>query len=155
MRYLTHYVHKIAPRDTDAGDPVDLSPTDLADKRSLGAALRRAGILHDAIENFRIEKNKVVVFPEASIWHSIILHLPGTAALSPKKTGPDTYRHFAFKPPIGSKGRLRWFRASAPVTWAEARDRLISKGVINAAQKGWSLSVDPHDYADDRAESLP
>ena len=155
MRYETRYVHKISPNEKDVGNPVDLSPTDLASKPKLAAALRRAHILEGAIDDFRIEKNRVVVFPEASIWHSIILHLAGTEALPPKKTGPDTYRHFTYKPPMGSKLRMRWFRSSSPVTWSEARDRLIAARVVNPAQRGWSLSVDPHDYADARAEKLP
>jgi hypothetical protein len=45
----------------------------------------------DRIDSFRIENDRIIVFPQASIWHSIILHLPGTAALPPKKTGLDTY----------------------------------------------------------------
>jgi hypothetical protein len=155
MRYETRYVHKISPNEKDVGNPVDLSPTDLESKTKLAAALRRARILEGAIDDFRIEKNRVVVFPKASIWHSIILHLAGTEALPPKKTGPDTYRHFTYKPPMGSKLRMRWFRSSSPVTWPEARDRLIAAKIVDPAQSGWSLSVDPRDYADDRAEKLP
>jgi len=157
MRYETRYVHKIAPKDTDVGEPVDLEPKDLESKKALAAALRRARILstRDKINTYRIEQDRIVVFPQASIWNSIILHLPGTAPL-PKKTGPDTYQHFTYKPPVPSKGRImKRFRASAPVTWAEARDRLIAAGVIDPGERGWSLSVDPHDYIDLLAEALP
>ena len=155
MRYETRYVHKISPSEKDVGPTVDLSPTDLESKPKLAAALRRARVLEGAIEDFRIEKNRIVVFPKASIWHSIILHLPGTAALPPKKIGPDTYQHFTYKPPSGSKQSMKSFRSSSPVTWSEARDRLITAGVIDPSRHGWSLSVAKSDYIDRLAEALP
>jgi len=154
MRYETRYVHKISPSEKDVGPTVDLAPTDLESKTKLAAALRRARVLShgDAIKSFRFEDDRIIVFPQASIWHSIILHLPGTAALPPKKTGPETYQHFTYKPPSGSMKR---FRSSSPVTWAEARDRLIAAGVIDPSQRGWSLSVAKSDYIDRLAEELP
>jgi len=76
-----------------------------------------------------------------------------------------TYRHFTVRAyPEGRKGNasLRWFRAEPPVTWATARDRLIAAGIVDAevggrtyAPGGWMLSVDPHDYRDERADPLP
>jgi len=157
MRYETHYVHKIATKDTDVGNPVDLSPTDLESKGKLAAALRKARVLStgDKINSYRIENDRIVVFPQGSIWHSIILHLPGTAALPPKKTGPDTYKHFTYKPPMGSKRTMKRFRSSEPVTWPEARDRLITAGIIDPSERGWFLSVDKSDYIDRLAEPLP
>jgi hypothetical protein len=157
MRYETHYVHKIAPKDTDAGNPVDLSPSDLESKGKLAAALRRAKILPHGgtIQSFRFEDDRIVVFPQKSIWHSIILHLPGTAPLPPKKTGPDTYQHFTYKPSFASKQPMKRFRSPVPVTWTEARDRLIAAGVIDPSQSGWSLSVAKSDYIDRLAEALP
>jgi hypothetical protein len=155
MRYETRYVHKIAPSEKDVGKAVDLSPLDLESKTKLASALRRAGIIDGGISSYRIEKDRVIVFPQDSIWHSIILHLPGTAALPPRKTGPDTYKHFAYRPPAGSKQPMRWFRSSSPVEWSEARDRLIKAGVIKASQSGWSLSIDKNDYNESRAEKLP
>ncbi len=149
--YQVRYVHKIAPSDKDVAGPIDLSLKDLESRSSLGAALRRTRILStgDRIRDFRIEKDRIVAFPQNSIWHSIILHLPGTAALEPKKTGPDTYQKFTLKPPHGP---MRWFRSASAVTWPEARDRLIAAG---AMQSGWTLSVDPRDYSASRAEDLP
>lgn len=155
MRYETHYVHKIAPKDTDSGNPVDLEPADLTSKTKLASALRRARVLDGPIDDFRIEKDRIVVFPKASIWHSIILHLPGTAALPPRKTGPETYQHFTYKPSFASKKPMKRFRSSEPVTWTEARDRLIAAGVIDPSQSGWSLSVAKSDYIDRLAEALP
>ena len=157
MRYETRYVHKIAPSEKDVGPTVDLSPTDIESKTKLAAALRRAKVLShgDAIKSFRFEDDRIVVFPQASIWHSIILHLPGTAALPPKKTGPETYQHFTYKPPMGSKQTMKRFRSSSPVEWSEARDRLIAAGVIDPSQRGWSLSVAKSDYIDRLAEDLP
>jgi hypothetical protein len=160
MRYLTRYVHKISPKETDVGEAVDLAPADLTDRKKLAAALRRVGLLSagEQIRDFRIEKEgRIVVFPKASIWHSIILHLPGTEALPPKKTGPDLYQKFTYKPPRGLDGRrtMKHFRSSSPVTWAEARDRLIAAGIIDPSERGWSLSVASSDYIDRLAEELP
>jgi hypothetical protein len=156
-RYLTRYVHKISPQETDTGDPVELSPKDLVDKKSLAAALRRAKILlaGQGLTGYRIENDRVIAFPKASIWHSIILHLPGTAALPPKKTGPDTYQKFTYKPPMGSGRKMRRFYSETPVEWKEARDRLIAAGVIDTSERDWFLSVGSSDYVASGAEELP
>lgn len=76
MRYRTRYVHKISPSEKDVGPSVDLSIADLDNRKTLGAALRRQHVMSagDQISNFRIEQSgRVVVFPKASIWHSIVL----------------------------------------------------------------------------------
>lgn len=56
----------------------------------------------------------------------------------------------------------RWFRAEAPITWTEARDRLIAAGIIDPALAGrtheaggWMLSIDPAQFSAERAEPLP
>ena len=152
--YLVQYIHKIAPSDKDVAGPIDLSLADLASKAALGAALRRQRILSkgDKIQDFRIEKDRVVAFPAGSIWHSIIMHLPGTPGRPPAKTGPDTYVKFTVKPPHG-KGNTRRFLSATPVTWGEAQGRLIAAG---AMEKGWTLSVDPKDItAWSSTEELP
>lgn len=77
-----------------------------------------------------------------------------------------SYRHFTLRTyPKGARGggaTLRWFRADPPVPWATARDRLIAAGLADAGVAGrthepggWMLSVDPRDYADERAHPLP
>ncbi len=56
----------------------------------------------------------------------------------------------------------RWFRAETPITWVEARDRLIAAGVIEAKLAGrtheaggWMLSIDPAQFHAAKAEPLP
>lgn len=56
----------------------------------------------------------------------------------------------------------RWFRAEAPITWLEARDRLIAAGVIEAKRAGrtheaggWMLSIDPAQFYAAKAEAMP
>lgn len=56
----------------------------------------------------------------------------------------------------------RWFRAEAPISWSEARERLISAGIIDPklagrthAPGGWMLSIDPTQFHAARAEPLP
>jgi hypothetical protein len=75
MRYKTRYVHKISPSEKDTGPTIDIDPTVLESKTKLGAALRDAGVLPSGgrIGHYRIESDQVVVFPQASIWHSILL----------------------------------------------------------------------------------
>jgi len=56
----------------------------------------------------------------------------------------------------------RWFRAEAPITWVQARDRLIEAGVVDAKLAGrtheaggWMLSIDPAQFYAAKAEALP
>jgi hypothetical protein len=56
----------------------------------------------------------------------------------------------------------RWFRAETPITWIEARARLIAAGVIEARLAGrthepggWMLSIDPAQFYATKAEPLP
>ena len=75
MRYTTRYVHKISPRDTDTG-PVDDLDEVPDDNRECGRLLRKNGLLArgERVTGFRIEADgRLVAFPAASIWHSIIL----------------------------------------------------------------------------------
>ena len=75
MQYKTRYVHKISPNEKDVGPTIDIDPTVLESKTKLGTALRDAGVLPAGgrINHYRIENDRIVVFPQASIWHSILL----------------------------------------------------------------------------------
>ena len=83
--YSSRYVHKISPRDADTGPTVELSLSDLDDRRKLGAALRRAGVSIDRVSTYRREgADKVVVFPEKrSIWHAVVLTTGAHPTLPP------------------------------------------------------------------------
>ena len=75
MRYTTRYVHKISPQPGDTGPAVDLDepPTSNAD---CGRLLRKHGLLArgERVTSFRVEADgRIVAFPAASVWHSIIL----------------------------------------------------------------------------------
>jgi hypothetical protein len=72
--YLARFIHRIAPSEKDVRE-VDLPDTCFADRRTLGKALREAGLLQSGqrVLSFRTEGNRTVVFPSYSIWHSIIL----------------------------------------------------------------------------------
>ena len=76
MRYAVRYVHKISPRDTDTAGPITLNDGDLASKTVLAAALRKQRILSrgDQLNSFRVDPDgKIVAFPKASVWWSIIM----------------------------------------------------------------------------------
>ena len=74
--WMVRYVHKISPSDKDVKGPVHIPGGAFSNRKTLGAALRNTGILiaGATIRNFRVEGDKVVVFPGGhSIWHAIVL----------------------------------------------------------------------------------
>lgn len=78
--YAVRYVHKIKPLDTDVGPDMTLTGSDASDSKTLGAALRKAGVLISGgrVRSFRVEPDsKIVVFPSCpgltTYWHAIIL----------------------------------------------------------------------------------
>jgi len=80
MEYTTRYVHKVATSSKDVGDNVSLDTRDLADRKTLGAALRKARILikGGTVREYRAERDgRIVAFPTCpgltTYWHSIIL----------------------------------------------------------------------------------
>lgn len=85
--YSVRYVHKISPKASDVHADVELSGNAFADRKALGAALRKAGVLSSGVqvESFRVEGEKTVVFPRGCIWHSVILTHQEPAA--PAKPG--------------------------------------------------------------------
>lgn len=74
--YNVRMVHKIAPRDTDRAT-VSMPESAFSDTKSMGAALRKAGLLVSGqrVREMRAEGNRVIVFPEASTWHSFIIDM--------------------------------------------------------------------------------
>jgi hypothetical protein len=82
MRYNVRYYHKISPSDKDVMGPVEIPDSALLDRKTLGAALRNAGILSvgEFVRDFRGEGTKIVIFPgplgtgaKRCIWHSVVL----------------------------------------------------------------------------------
>lgn len=80
MIYSTRFVHKIAPSEKDVGDNVSLDTRDLADRKTIGAALRKVRILikGGSVREYRVERDgRIVVFPTcpglSTYWHAIVL----------------------------------------------------------------------------------
>lgn len=77
--YMVRYVHKISPSSKDVAGPVHISGSAFSNSKTLGAALRKVGVLMAGarVRSFRTEGNQVVIFPSApgltTYWHSIIL----------------------------------------------------------------------------------
>lgn len=77
--YAVRYVHKIAPSDKDTKGPVCINDNAFSNSKTLGAALRKAGVLISGgqVRNFRVEGENTIVFPSVpgltTYWHSIIL----------------------------------------------------------------------------------
>jgi hypothetical protein len=77
--YNVRYVHKVAPKDTDTGPSVLLSGNVFADRKTLAKALRQTGVIASEarIREYRVEGNKVVIFPTVpgmtTYWHSVIM----------------------------------------------------------------------------------
>jgi hypothetical protein len=78
-QYMARYVHKISPRDTDVEGPFTIPGNAFSDRKTLGAALRKAKVISSgaSVRSFRVEGEKIVVFPTmpglTTYWHSIIL----------------------------------------------------------------------------------
>jgi hypothetical protein len=72
--YRVQFIHKIAPRDTDV-ESADIPDGAFSDSRTLARALRDAGMLvkGSRVRGFRAEGNRVIVFPDRGIWHSLTL----------------------------------------------------------------------------------
>ena len=79
--FHARYVHKIAPKDTDVSGPHTIPDGAWSDSKTLGKALRCAKVLLPGarVRSFRVEGNKVVVFPTlpglSTYWHAIVLTL--------------------------------------------------------------------------------
>jgi len=80
MEYTTRFVHKVSTSSKDVGPDATLDARDLTDRKTIGAALRKARILikGGSVRQWRIERDgKIVVFPVcpglSTYWHSIIL----------------------------------------------------------------------------------
>lgn len=77
--YSVKYVHKISSSAKDVGPDVTLPGGAFSDSKTLGKALRKAGVLTSGgkVTNFRVEGNRVIIFPSVpgmtTYWHSIIL----------------------------------------------------------------------------------
>ncbi|MCB9507855.1 MAG: hypothetical protein H6709_02295 [Kofleriaceae bacterium] len=95
----------------------------------------------------------------------VALGRAGVQTCARRNAGASDYTEFTVRMyPRGVKGgaTVRWFRSEWPISWTDARDRLVDAGVLDPALAGrtaepggWMLSVDPHDYRDDHAEALP
>ena len=83
MRYSVRFVHKIAPKYSDTGYPVEISDAPQVSPR-LDAKARNAlaRILRNSLNLLQGQRlnevrvysdGRIVCFPSASIWHSIIL----------------------------------------------------------------------------------
>ncbi len=77
MKLMVRYVHKIAPRASDIMGPIYVADNILSSgvRRTIAGALRDAKVLPPGgqIKSFRVEGESLIVFPSASVWHSIVL----------------------------------------------------------------------------------
>lgn len=78
-RYSVRYVHKVAPSDKDTGPDAFIPDNAMADRKTLGKALRAAGVMlaGASVVTFRVEGDRVLVFPRCpgltTYWHCIVL----------------------------------------------------------------------------------
>lgn len=76
--YNIRYVDKICPKDTDR-DVKPLPDSSFSDRKTLGAALRKAGVLSKGarIQNMRVEGDRTIIFPIcpglSTYWHAITI----------------------------------------------------------------------------------
>lgn len=78
-KYSVRYVHSIAPSSEDKGPDVEIRDGAFSDSKTLGKALREAGVLASGayITSFRVEGDKTTVFPRlpgsTTYHHAVIL----------------------------------------------------------------------------------
>ena len=91
-KYTVRYVHKIATSTKDVGPDVEIANGAFSDSKSLGKALRAAGVLASGsrVENFRVEGDKTIIFPwlpgSTTYWHAVVL---GPVPAHKKASAPD------------------------------------------------------------------
>jgi hypothetical protein len=76
VTYAVRYIHKIAPSVKDTRPDIELPNWAGENRRTMARALRELGLLckGERLSSFRVEPDsRIVCFPMASIWHSIIL----------------------------------------------------------------------------------
>lgn len=77
--YSVKFIHKISPSDKDVGPDVDVLDGAFSNSRTLGRALRDLRVLLKGarVASFRVEGDKVVVFPRlpglSTYWHAVVL----------------------------------------------------------------------------------
>lgn len=75
MELSIRYVHKIAPRDSDVRSCNTIDADSFSGTGSLARALRARGLLAPGtrLRSVRREADRVIVFPDRGIWHSLVI----------------------------------------------------------------------------------
>lgn len=124
-RYSVRYVHAVSAAPSDVGGRVELPSSAFADSKTLGAALRRAGVLApgSSVREYRTEANRVVVFPRKAPgqWHSIILTDDIGSVYTALWADPIYCRMHATKDRNGARWTAACARAPGAVAPAEER----------------------------------
>jgi hypothetical protein len=101
-------------------------------------------------------RDSEIVHPAGAHFHFVIAERGRNSTLSSHFT-LAIYAH-------GDQGpaKVHWFRADEPITWEEARDRLVAARVIDRSlfrrthePGGWVMTVEPAVYRADHADPLP
>ena len=74
--YNIRFVHAVSPSPKDTDGPFHIPGNAFSDKTRLAKELRAVGALHKGqrIKSFRVEGDKVIVFPQGGRpWHSLII----------------------------------------------------------------------------------
>jgi hypothetical protein len=92
MKFLVRYVHKIAPRDSDVS-VAEIPNGAWSNRNLLAKALRDARILPSGgrLREFRVEGEKVIAFPMASIWRAFVLTPYADEPIDPVKAKQLTF----------------------------------------------------------------
>jgi hypothetical protein len=172
--YLTKRKHSSAPRATATPAPaprncaVQIQPSGITvdgHRTELGDAVRRCATA---------DRADVIVSPDASASTCAAFvaaldtaNVPVRNARRRKPTRQSgeltsTFTLVVFPDGIwGTKKRVRYFKATPPTTWEDARDRLaaakfLDRNALSPNLAGaWRLVTDPARFREDRAESLP
>jgi len=169
--------HLTKNKPTHAASPASSSSPSIPAPRNCAVRIDRAGLtvdgtrvdLAEAVRRCEAAGHAAITLAPnapASLYADLMLALdPAPTARNARARNADTTTNFTLRYyPDGRKGtpKMRWFRAEAPITWVEARDRLIAAGIVDPSvggrthePGGWMLSIDKHQFRADRAELLP
>lgn len=176
--YLTKNKHPNAPSTSSLVAPK-------AAPRNCAVHVERAGI---TVDGTRVEVGdavrrcaavggaEVTVAPNApaSTCAALVAALDTANVPTVRNTGPrnagtphnsgvsSTFTFVVFPEGIwGKRKRVRYFKATPPTTWQDARDRLAAAGLLDRdalspnGAGAWRLVTDPARFRSDRAEPLP
>jgi hypothetical protein len=147
-------------RIVPAGIMVDGTRTDLSDAVRQCAAAGGASITVDPSASASTYAALVAALDRANV--PMVRNAPRRNAGALQRELSSTFTLVVFPEGVwGTSKRVRYFKATTPTTWEDARDRLAAAKLLDRdalspnGAGAWRLVTDPARFREDRAEPLP